>query len=377
MKKRIFFVIPSLVGGGAERVTLTVAHEIDREKFSPSIVVMNGKKNDYQHLISDEMPLIDLGTSGRARYTIFALAKCLRRERPDVVVGSLPQVVILLILIKKIFRQRFQMVSWIHNNVAEECKRLSPILAKLVRSGIRHSEALITVSSDLAEAMIEQEGVKRERVTSIYNPVDIDFVREQADKPLDEDHSRMFQNHPIILGVGRLVEQKGYAYLIGAMPLVLEQIPNAQLVILGSGEKEAELKEQASRLGIDAQVHFLGFQKNPFSYIKAADLFVLPSLFEGFALVLVEAMACETPVIATDCPFGPREVLDDGAAGLLVSVKDSAAISNAIVKMLADSQLGSQFVENGRNRIEAFEKKNITRQCEDVFQGMGVTDQEG
>jgi glycosyltransferase involved in cell wall biosynthesis len=161
------------------------------------------------------------------------------------------------------------------------------------------------------------------------------------------------------------------------MPLVLEQIPNAQLVILGSGEKEAELKEQASRLGIDAQVYFLGFQKNPFSYIKAADLFVLPSLFEGFALVLVEAMACETPVIATDCPFGPREVLDDGTAGLLVSVKDSAAISNAIVKMLADSQLGSQFVENGRNRIEAFEKKNITRQFEDVFQGMGVTDQEG
>ena len=129
MKKRIFFVIPSLVGGGAERVTLTVAHEIDLKKFSPSIVVLNGKKNDYQHLISDEMPLIDLGTSGRARYTIFELAKCLRRERPDVVVGSLPLVGILLILRKKIFRQRFQMVSWIHNNVAEGCKRLSPCLA--------------------------------------------------------------------------------------------------------------------------------------------------------------------------------------------------------------------------------------------------------
>ncbi len=141
----------------------------------------------------------------------------------------------------------------------------------------------------------------------------------------------------------------------------------SRLVILGDGGKRSNLEKLARQLGIERQVTFLGFQTNPFKYLARSDIFVLSSLWEGFALVIVEAMACGIPVISTRCPSGPDEIITDGVNGLLVPVADETALAEAILRLLKDKKLAVKLAQAGTKRAEDFAITKIIKQYEAIF----------
>jgi len=183
----------------------------------------------------------------------------------------------------------------------------------------------VSVSAGVADDLSQTCGIPRERVSVIYNPViDASFAGRVA----EDDHHRWLGDGkgPVFVTVGRLVEQKDHGTLLEALAIVRREKP-ARLLILGTGPLREAIEAQARALGIADAVDFLGFRKNPLPLVRQSDALILSSRYEGFGNVVAEALGCGTPVVSTDCPYGPSEILDDGRYGALVPVGDAQALA--------------------------------------------------
>jgi glycosyltransferase involved in cell wall biosynthesis len=190
------------------------------------------------------------------------------------------------------------------------------------------ADAVVAVSAGVADGLASRAGLRRDRITVIHNPIVTPEIAEKAAAGLDHPWFAPGQS-PVFLAAGRLTVQKDYPTLLRAFAQ-LRQRRAARLVILGVGELRDELAAQVSSLGLAADVEFAGFQENPFAFMRRAAAFVLSSAWEGFGNVLVEALACGTQVVSTDCPSGPAEILDGGRFGHLVQVGDASALAAAM-----------------------------------------------
>jgi glycosyltransferase involved in cell wall biosynthesis len=194
------------------------------------------------------------------------------------------------------------------------------------------ADAIAAVSDGVADDLAAASGIARDTIATTYNPVVGPEIRMGAAEPLDDP---WFADEavPVIVAAGKLKEQKGFETLLDAFAR-LRGRRKARLVILGEGELRRSLVDQAERSGVHADVAFPGFVDNPFRYMAAASLFVLSSRWEGLPGVLIQAMACGCPVVSTDCPSGPQEILDDGRLGPLVPVDDPSAMAAAMERRL-------------------------------------------
>jgi glycosyltransferase involved in cell wall biosynthesis len=205
---------------------------------------------------------------------------------------------------------------------------------------------------------------KGNKIIKIFNIHDLDNINKQKKEKFSDDDINIFKQKPVIIACGRLTEAKGFSYLIKAFGEVKIEFKEAVLLILGQGEKEEELKELSKELNIENSVKFLGFKDNPYKYLYNSDLFVLSSLWEGLPGALIEALACEVPVVSTDCKSGPKEILDNGKIGELVKVKDVDSLSNAMIKVLKDDKLQSKYIELGLKKVKEFDTNKIIKEYE-------------
>ncbi len=197
-------------------------------------------------------------------------------------------------------------------------------------------DAFITVAGPVADDIAAIGRLPRERFTVIPNPTVAPELPRLAATPPDHPWlhpARDGERPPVILGAGRFKHQKDFATLLRAFARLTEQ-RDARLLLLGDGPDRDALEALAAELGLTDRVDFPGFQSNPAAWMAAADLFVLSSRYEGAPNVLVEALACGTPVVATDCPSGPRDILDGGRHGPLVPVGDATAMADAMAATL-------------------------------------------
>jgi glycosyltransferase involved in cell wall biosynthesis len=220
-------------------------------------------------------------------------------------------------------------------------------LPPLARRTYLMADAIVAVSEGVAQDLVAHAGVSRERITKIYNPVVTAELLVRAKEPLDHPWLKPGEP-PIILGTGRLVSPKDFSTLLRAFARVRAQ-RKSRLIILGEGNRRNELEYLAQKLGVSNDVALPGFVANPCAYMARASVFVLSSAWEGFGNVIVEALACGCPVVSTDCPNGPSEILGDGAYGPLVPVGDDAAMADAILAILESS------TESGRLQARAAE----------------------
>ena len=331
MTQRVALLIPSLSGGGAERVVINLASEIaKREGFVVDIVTARGG-GELRDTVPADVNLVQFYKS-RTLFALPELVRYFKTARPALVISSLRAMNILSVTARSLSGTRPELMLVEHTNLEQAFANLGPkekALLPLMRWTYRRADRIACVSAGGARALAKYLRVDPRQVEIIYNPVVTLELRARKGDVLAHPWFADERTIPVIVSAGRLIKQKDFHTLLNAFALLINRQP-ARLVILGEGEDRLLLRQLANTLGLSEQVEFAGFTLNPFPYFCQADLFVLSSRYEGLANVLIEALACGTPIISTDCPSGPREIVEMTSTGGLVPVGDPEALALAI-----------------------------------------------
>ena len=331
---RIAVFLQDLYGGGAERVMLALATGIARRGYPVDLVLVR-REGAYVDDIPPGIRVVELGTR-RTVNSVVALARYLRRERPAVLLTALVHVNIAALLARLLAGGRTRIAITEHNqisrNMGAKASSTLRMAYRLVPYLYPRAAKIIAVSGGVADDLTRFARLDRGRIDVAHNPVVTPDLLVRAAEPVN--HPWFAEGEPpVILGVGRLSPQKDFANLLLAFARVRAKRP-ARLLILGEGALRPDLEQLADELGISKDVQLPGFVDNPMAFMAKASLFVLSSQFEGLPTVLIEAIACGTNTVSTDCPSGPREILEDGRLGGLVPVGDSEALARTIEQAL-------------------------------------------
>jgi glycosyltransferase involved in cell wall biosynthesis len=231
----------------------------------------------------------------------------------------------------------------------------------LTKRAYRDAEAVIVVSNGEKEDLIKNFGIPGNMVSVVYNPVN----REAIEKLSGEDAGIDF-NVPLVVTAGRLVHQKGMDILLRAFRMVRD-VTASKLLILGGGEKREDLVSLSQSLHLSEDVVFLGMQMNPFKFMRKAAVFCLASRYEGLGNVILEAMSLGVPVIVTDCPSGPSEIIEGGRYGILVKPEDPGAIAEALLRVLSDRGLQQTLSSLSLERAQDFSLDAQLSQWEEII----------
>jgi len=365
--KRIALFLPSLRGGGAERVMVNLTRGFSERGLRVDLVLAKAE-GPYLSQVPPEVRLVDLGAR-RVLYSLPGLVRYLRREQPQAMLSGPKHANIVAIWAKLLARVKMRIVVSEHNTLSRSTENAQLIRAKfmpfLIKTFYPYADAVVAVSRGVAEDLIARTGLPAEKMRVIYNPVITPELFAKAQEPLDHPWFRP-DEPPVILGVGRLTAQKDFPTLIRAFALVRKERP-ARLMILGEGEERPKLEALVRDLGLENDVALPGFVDNPYKYMKRAAVFVLSSRWEGLPSVLIEALALGAPVVSTDCPSGPREILEDGRWGKLVPVGNPEALARGIIETFSNPA-GS---EDLQKRAKAFSLEKIVPQYLKVLKVRG------
>jgi len=331
----IAFFLPSLAGGGAERIWLSLSSGLAERGHNVDLVLSQAQ-GPYLEQVSPKVRIIDLKAS-RTIMSLFALASYLKEEKPSVLFSALNHANVIAIIAQilsnsstKIFVSVHCFLSLDVQNCERKRERLIPLL---IRFFYPLASKVIAVSRGVASELVAEAHLSKEIISVIYNPVVTEELLEKS--KLSLEHPWLQEKKvPVILGVGRLIKQKDFSTLIHAFSQLQETTPS-RLIILGEGEERAQLELLIQKLGIEDRVEIPGFVFNPYAYMANVDIFVLSSGWEGLPTVLIEAMATGTSVVSTNCRSGPDEILEYGKLGLLTPVGDADALAKAIDETLS------------------------------------------
>jgi glycosyltransferase involved in cell wall biosynthesis len=372
-QRHVAVFLRNLTGGGAERVMLNLAVSMAEAGKKVDLVLIKAE-GPYLGQVPDEVRVVDLNTSdldkGRSfklptsfqsTTSIPKLIRYLRQERPAAMLSATHYPNEIAILAKYLARVSTRVVVSEHTNLSSEARRveqvssrLAPLMARLFYPW---ADGIVAVSRGVAEDLSRLTGISTAKMQVIYNPVITPELREKAKEPVE--HPWLAPGEPpVVLGIGRFVAQKDFSTLIRAFAKVRGVRP-VRLMMLGSGREEKKLKALVGELGIEEDVAWVGFVDNPFACMKQGAVFVLSSAWEGLPTVLIEALAVGIPVVSTDCPSGPVEILDGGKYGELVRVGDVDAMSEAILRVLSGKMKSASSEWLGQFTREAATEKYL------------------
>lgn len=316
-------------GGGAERITLTLATALAKDGYLVDIVLVH-KVGPYLDQLDQGVRIVEL-SAPRMMLAVPALARYLKEEKPQAVVSGLTSANVVLMASRLYPSTKTKRIIVVHNHISSATlahKNLTHKIATLLaRQVYKYADEIIAVSGGLADELSTFSKVPRDQVKVIYNPVVNAKLRQHANANQPKDWIE--DKGPVIIAIGRLCPQKDFPTLMKSFAL-LRKRKAAQLLILGEGEERLKLEALVKELGIEADVYMPGFVENPYAYLVHADVFALSSRWEGLPTVLIEALACGCAVVATDCPHGPKEILENGAYGHLVEMGNVEAFAAAL-----------------------------------------------
>lgn len=328
--RSLLIYMPGLGGGGVERFRLLLASSFMEAGYSVTFL-LHTTEGELTNSVPPGVKVVSLECR-RTLTALMPMVRFLRQEKPDILLSSLGHNNIMAIWTRALARVPTRVVVTQHNALSVEHVQgqelkywLLPLVSRLF---LRFADGIVAVSKGVADDLAAITHVPRRRVTVAYNPVVAEDFDGQTEEPIMHPWLDG-EGPPVILGVGRFVEQKDFATLIAAFAALVKK-KDARLILLGEGPLRDELRMQAQQLGVADRVDMPGFYKNPLPFIRRAAILALSSRFEGFGNVLVEALACGTQVVSTDCTFGPAEILAHGEYGRLVPVGDAPAMAEAL-----------------------------------------------
>jgi glycosyltransferase involved in cell wall biosynthesis len=346
------------MAGGIQRVFVNLARGFVERGHSVDLVQATSD-DEFRHAVPEGVRLVDLNAN-RALSSLLPLVRYLRRERPQVVISGATQTNIVAVWAKRLARIPVKIVLTEHNVISAISAdapmvrtRLTPFL---VRQFYPWADELIAVSQGSADDLSRTLEDPNCQIHVIYNPIIGPEFWQRAAAPLSDSRIEA-DRRPMVIAVGRLHYHKDYPTLLRAFSILRRRI-DTRLVFLGDGEERTTLEALTRDLGLKSSVSFVGNVANPLPYMKRAKVLALSSVVEALPTVLIEALAMNLPIVATDCPTGPREILCDGAYGALVRVGDS--------EHMAESLLGVLGTENApiipQRALERFQQDRVIEQ---------------
>ncbi|OPL08171.1 MAG: hypothetical protein AVO33_01285 [delta proteobacterium ML8_F1] len=362
MKTSVFFFLSNLSGGGAQRTIVNILNGIDKSKYNVKLILLKLNSDDaYVDLVHKSIPIINLNTRGR--YAFWKIKKIIDKEKPDILFSTLAQVNLAVWLGHKCSFHKPKLVlrETSYRTFGKNLNRLSHLLFKRMYND---ADNVIALSKGVKNDLIELYGVKSDKITTIYNPIDTEYIFEKSKEECELGYSKDFK----MVSCGRLVEQKNYSLIINALSIIKNKgYENFELFILGEGPKRDELNDLILECGLEGNVKLVGFQNNPYKYMAQADLFVLSSAWEGFGHVVAEALATGTPVLSTDCPHGPKEILQDGEFGWIVDNNDYIQMSDKLIEIIDGTIKYDDYKSISRERAQDFDVSKIVIEYQNVL----------
>lgn len=354
MKKiSILFILPDLETGGAERIVTTIANNLPRERFEPKILLLR-KEGGYLEFLKDDVEIIDIKTP-RIRHSLKPIIKEIRKRKPDIVFSGFGEVNAYLALFIKFF-PKIKFIARETNVVSKHVNRKE---IRFFYKFYNNYDEIICQSDDMQNDLIENFKIKKEKLIKINNPVDFDFINEKlatSEKPgsFKDD----FKN---IVAIGNLSSRKGFDNLLK----VFIHLKNEKILlhILGDGRDKELLHQMKKDLGLE-NVIFHGQQKNPYQFLKFAELFILSSRYEGFPNVLLEAGACGTYSLANNCPGGITEIIQLGINGEISNIENHEEFAGNILRSLQHNHDSAAIKNSISSR---FSKEIILDKYENIF----------
>ncbi|BCO09765.1 glycosyl transferase [Desulfolithobacter dissulfuricans] len=330
-------------------------------------LVLARAEGPYLDEISPDVRVIDLKAS-RVVTSLPALVRYLRREQPGAMLATMAHANIIAIWARKFARIAPGLLAVREANTmgisAENTRQLRGRLLPLAtRFFYPRADAVIANSRGSAEDLSRHAGIAPAKLHVVFNPLDLQTISARAKEKNDHPWFRE-PGPPVILGTGRLTEQKDFQTLVRAFALARARL-EARLVILGEGEDRQKLEKLITSMNLENDISLPGFVSNPYPFMKHASLFVLSSRWEGLPNALLEAIALGTPVVATSCPSGPAEILENGRYGHLVPVGDPEALARAMVETIENPPDPSLL----RKRAEDFSSARIIDQYLEILLG--------
>lgn len=399
--EKIAILLPSLLGGGTERSVLTLAKGL-KSKIKEIHLLALEKGVDYeieQGLVFHYLSPFDGRQSNNNSILyknlyypkqIYNLIKYLKRNNIRTVLSFLERANFLNIFTNKFYRHRIitNTRTTLSKNYGVHFNALKRMMSHtMFKYYLPKSDLILCNSKGIKYDLEKSFHINPEEIKVIYNSYDIDKIKTLSTEPLEPEYRGIFDS-PVIINVGRLTTPKGQWHLIRSFKNVKEKINHAKLVILGDGDYEIRLKQLVHDMALVNDVHFLGFQKNPYKFLSKAKIFVLSSIWEGFPNVIAEAMICGTPIISSDCRSGPREILapdtdvsretdiiEYAKYGILVPTpdgkltahdtqltKEEMLMADAMMTLLSDEKLRSDYRARIASRIVDFDQTKIVQQ---------------
>jgi len=366
-----------MAGGGSERQVVELLKQLDRSRFTPSLYLVY-RTGELLTEIPEDVPVFSFWDNhelprwnypGRIhRWQVRHLSHVLKEQKADVVYDR--TLVMTLVSAPAATHARVPFVSVAvadpKYDLEHHDARFKWLKKRLLCRAYREARQVVAVSEDLRRRLIEYYALSPDRVAVIRNPIDLARVDRLAAGGEPNFQADRFH----VVSAGRLQEQKGYVHLLAAIDELVNVRRRKQVLlhILGQGPQERMLQSIVAERNLEGHVSFEGFQPNPLSHFRAAHLVCLASIYEGMPNVLLEAMACRTPVLAANCPTGPRELLDDGRLGRLVPPANAGGLADAIDDAMSNYEKWLDLVAAARAWVEEkFSVENAVRGVEQVL----------
>jgi len=366
-RTKLMQITHDLAIGGLQQVVVNICRSINREKFDVSVLCLRalGEFVPEVEKLGVRVFYLPQKEKGTDYFSFLKVARILRQEQIDVIHTHNTQPFVdgtlgaLLSGVKTI----------VHTDHARDFPdKIRYMVAEHLMSYFAYR--VIGVSEHTTANLVHYEKISPRKIMTIENGLDGSRFQIEIDRPAKRKELGIKGSGPIIgLGV-RLTEQKGITYLLQAMPEIIKAVPDVTLVIAGDGTLKNKLRHEAETLGIKEHILFLGSRLDVPQLLKLFDIYVLPSLWEGLPMVLLEAMAARCPIVATDVG-GVSNMITDGKNGILVEPENPRRLANEIVTLLTNSELRQRLVENGARKFNAdFTADRMTKKYEKLYQRM-------
>ncbi len=372
---KLFILIPSLEKGGIERSMSRLSRGLLDSGWDVSIISEKPSKESISYF-DERVKLLSLGSSfinqnSNIIFSIFKnilyyfkIKKYIKKYSPDVLlaVKNIPVSIFLKIILKNKFKLIIrEAVNPKYSSITQRSLLSRIFVNNLKKLLYPKADNIIAISEGVKQSLVKNFNLDSSKIQTIYNPSADEKILSLAKEDIDRD---LISNRPLIVSIGRLTKQKNHITLLKAFNKIHSNI-DCNLYIIGEGSERRNLEKFIKNNNIDDKVKLLGYQNNPWKFLSKSNLFVLPSIWEGFGNVIVESMLIGIPVISSDCPSGPREILNNGKSGKLFQVGDYNHLANIIEEIISSDN--SELINYAKLRSKDFTIEKITQEYQKVL----------